>query len=101
MIGRIGSRTPNEISCSINNMKRELSDENLLSVIVSGCEDLDLYGEHLSRATPSEYEIPDNYFWNYSNCDCVVWLDALKCFHANLPQTKDGFISVNWEILKE
>ena len=101
LISRIGSRAPNEISCSINSMKRELSDENFLSVIVSGCEDLDLYRELLSRAKPSESEIPDDYFWHYSNCDCVVWLDALKCFHANPPQTKDGFILVNWEILKE
>ena len=75
--------------------------ENFLSAIVSGCEDLDLHGELLSRGTPSESDIHDDYFWHYSNCDCVVRLDALKCFHANPAQTKDGFILVNWEILKE
>ena len=50
---------------------------------------------------PPEIEISDVLFWDYTNCDSVVWLDALKFFHLNPPERKNGFNLVNWELFNE
>ena len=86
----------NEFDFSLPSLQRDVTNNSLLGLLASGCDDCQLYGLMSKIASsPPHTGRTDSHFWSFINCNNSLWLDAIIFFNLECPLVSGEFMLVD------